>query len=201
MGAEINPGPGDVLIITDMQNGFMPGGSLPVAGGDSIIGPLNSAIDLFAGAGLPVIFTRDWHPAGHCSFRDGGGPWPAHCVQGTDDAAFARGLRMPPGALVISKAVEPDREQYSAWLGRGEDGRTLAENLRALKAARVFIGGVATEYCVYNTVLDILRDGYGVFVLEDGVKPVDVNPGDGGAALKDMEGRGARLAATRQLRG
>jgi nicotinamidase/pyrazinamidase len=201
MGAEIRLGPGDVLIITDMQNGFMPGGSLPVAGGDSIIGPLNAAIDIFAGAGLPVIFTRDWHPPGHCSFRDGGGPWPAHCVEGTDDAAFSPGLRMPPGSLVISKAVEPDREQYSAWLGRDESGRTMAENLRALKAERVFIGGVATEYCVYNTVLDILKDGYCVFVLEDGVKPVEVKPGDGGTALKNMEERGARLIATRQLKG
>lgn len=201
MGPGIKLESSDVLIITDMQNCFMPGGSLPVTEGDSIIGPLNTALELFASAGLPVIFTRDWHPPDHCSFRVRGGPWPVHCVQGTEDAAFSRKLHAPPARpMVISKAVDPNKEQYSAYYGRDEAGRTMAENLRALKAKRIFIGGVATEYCVFNTVLDMLKDGYNVLVFEDGVKPVEVKPGDGAAALENMEKRGARLIRTLQLR-
>ncbi len=200
MVPEIKLQPGDVLIITDMQNCFLPGGSLPVTEGDTIIGPLNSALDAFAAAGLPVIFTRDWHPPDHCSFRVRGGPWPPHCVQGTEDAAFSGTLHMPRQPLVISKAVNPNKEQYSAYYGHDEAGATLADNLRALKPGRVFIGGVATEYCVFKTVLDMLKDGYNVYVFEDGVKPVDVNPGDGQAALENMEKRGAHLIRTIQLR-
>ncbi len=200
MGPEIIIRAGDVLVVTDMQNCFLPGGSLPVREGDSVIGPLNTALDLFAGAGLPVILTRDWHPPDHCSFRLQGGPWPAHCIQGTDDAAFSPGLHAPARPVIISKAVDRDREQYSAYFGHDETGRTMAENLRALKAERVFIGGVATEYCVFNTVLDMLKDGYDVLVLQDGVKPVEVNPGDGQAALDTMEKRGVRLITTLQMR-
>jgi nicotinamidase/pyrazinamidase len=200
MGPQINLQPGDVLIVTDMQNCFLPGGSLPVTEGDSIIGPLNHALDVFAKAGLPVIFTRDWHPPDHCSFRVRGGPWPGHCVQGTEDAAFSRKLHIPAQPVVISKAVDPDKEQYSAYYGRDEAGATMADILRAMKPERIFIGGVATEYCVLNTVLDMLKDGYKVYVFEDGVKPVEVNPGDGQAALEKMDKRGARLIRTPQLR-
>ncbi len=200
MGPQIKLASGDVLIITDMQNCFLPGGSLPVTEGDSIIGPLNAALDIFTGAGLPVIFTRDWHPPNHCSFRVRGGPWPPHCVRGTEDAAFSRKLHIPPQPVVISKAVEPDKEQYSAYFGHDAAGATMADNLRAIKPQRIFIGGVATEYCVFNTVLDMLKDGYNVYVFEDGVKPVEVNSGDGQAALETMEKRGARLIRTVQLR-
>jgi nicotinamidase-related amidase len=199
MAPQIKPEPGDVLIITDMQNCFLPGGSLPVTAGDSIIGPLNTAIDVFAAAGLPVIFTRDWHPPNHCSFRVRGGPWPPHCVQDTEDAAFSRELHITSNPIVISKALDPDKEQYSAYHGRDEAGATMADHLRRLKPQRVFIGGVATEYCVFNTVLDMLKDGYHVSVFQDGVKPVDVNPGDGENALETMEKRGARLIRTGQL--
>lgn len=200
MAPEIKLQSGDVLIITDMQNCFLPGGSLPVTRGDSIIGPLNSALDMFAVCGLPVIFTRDWHPPDHCSFQVKGGPWPVHCVRGTDDAAFSSRIHIPANPSVISKAVDPDKEQYSAYFGHDEAGRTMAENLRSLKTQRIFIGGVATEYCVFNTVVDMLKDGYNVYVLEDGVKPVEVNPGDGQNALDQMERRGARLVTTMQLR-
>ena len=200
MAPQIKLESGDVLIITDMQNCFLPGGSLPVTEGDSIVGPLNTALDVFAQAGLPVIVTRDWHPPDHCSFRVRGGPWPVHCVQETDDAAFSPRLRIPSKPIVISKAVDPDKEQYSAYYGHDDAGATLADNLRALKPKRVFIGGVATEYCVFNTVLDMLKDGYSVYVFEDGVKPVEVKPGDGQAALETMKKRGARLIRTIQLR-
>jgi len=200
MDPQIKLEPGDVLIITDMQNCFLPGGSLPVTLGDSIIGPLNHALDVFAAAGLPVIFTRDWHPPDHCSFRVRGGPWPVHCVRDTEDAAFSPRLNIPSKPIVISKAVDPDKEQYSAYFGHDEAGLTMADNLRALKPSRIFIGGVATEYCVFNTVMDMLKDKYNVYVFEDGVKPVDVNPGDGQAALEKMEKRGARVIMTRQLR-
>lgn len=200
MDPQIKIAVGDVLVVTDMQNCFLPGGSLPVTEGDSVVGPLNIALDAFDRAGLPVIFTRDWHPPNHCSFQSRGGPWPDHCIQGTQDAAFSPRLHIPPKPLVISKAVEADKEQYSAYFGHDENGATMADNLRAMKPKRVFIGGVATEYCVFNTVLDMLKDGYDVYVFVDGVQPVEVKPGDGQAALDTMEKRGARLIRAEQLR-
>lgn len=192
---------GDVLIVTDMQNCFLPGGSLPVESGYSIVDSLNRAMDIFAAAALPVILTRDWHPPDHCSFKSQGGPWPPHCVRETEDAAFSPRLRLPPSYIIISKATDPGREQYSAFFGRDAEGLTMAENLRALKAVRVFIGGVATEYCVFNTVKDMLREGYRVFVFVDGVKSIDVNPGDGERSLRELAAAGTALIGTGDIAG
>ncbi len=108
--AGVTLGPGDGLVVADVQNDFLPGGTLAVTGGDEIIPPLNGYLAAFARAGLPIFATRDWHPPHHCSFRERGGPWPPHCVAGTPGAAFAADLRLPPPTVVISKATEPDRE-------------------------------------------------------------------------------------------
>ncbi len=191
---------GDVLIVTDMQNDFLPGGALAVPQGDSIIGALNNAVDAFVSAGLPVIMTRDWHPPDHCSFKSRGGPWPAHCVRGTAGADFSPLMHKPPDAIIISKAADPNEEQYSAFNGRDAAGRTLGENLRILKAARAFIGGVATEYCVFNTGKDILDKKYKLFVFTDGVKAIDVQQGDGEKALQELEKDGAVLIRTEDIR-
>ena len=187
----MEPGPGDALVIVDVQNDFLPGGALAVPHGDEVVPVLNRWIERFTARGLPVIATRDWHPPDHCSFQARGGPWPPHCVAGTEGAAFAPGLRLPQDTLVISKATEPDREAYS-----GFEGTALAERLRDLGARRLFVGGLATDYCVLSTVRDARREGFEVVLIEDGVRAVDVQPGDGERALEEMRRLGAALVRT-----
>lgn len=176
----------DAMIAVDPQVDFLPGGSLPVPRGDEVVPPLNRWLEAFAAAGLPVFASRDWHPPDHCSFRARGGPWPVHCVAGTAGAAFAPGLRLPPATVVVSKADAPEREDYSVFAATG-----LEELLRARGVRRVFVGGLATEYCVLRTVEDALAKGFEVVLLEDSIRPIEAAPGDGRRALERMRGLGA----------
>jgi nicotinamidase/pyrazinamidase len=190
---------GDALLVVDIQNCFLPGGSLGVAGGDEVVPPMNRAIMTFARKRLPVFISRDWHPANHCSFVAQGGPWPPHCVQNTEGAAFAANLQIPDGAVIISKATDPDVEEYSDMAGRDPEGNTFDEVLRKIGVRRIFIGGLATDYCVLYTVRNALELGYEVYVLIDGIRAVDVNLGDGEKAVKEMEERGAIMITTENL--
>lgn len=178
---------GDALIAVDVQNDFLPGGSLPVPQGDAVVPAIKRYLEAFAERALPVFATRDWHPARHCSFKAQGGIWPPHCVAATRGAEFARGLALPPTAVVISKATTPEADSYSAF-----GGTELAARLRAAGAARLFVGGLATDYCVLNTVRDALAEGFEVLLLADAVRAVDVNTGDGARALDEMRRLGAR---------
>ena len=183
--------PGDALVIVDVQNDFLPGGQLPVPEGDAVIPSLNAWIRVFRTADLPIVATRDWHPADHCSFQARGGPWPPHCVAGTPGAEFAPGLKLPENAIVVSKATTPDRDAYS-----GFEGTDLAERLRELGVKRLFVGGLATDYCVLNTVLDALKEGFETYVITDAIRAVNVNPDDGDKALEQMRNAGARFVTT-----
>lgn len=185
---------GDVLLVTDIQNDFLPGGSLEVAGGDEVVPVLNRYIEEFVARGLPVYATRDWHPERHCSFHAQGGPWPVHCVAGTRGSEFAANLVLPPDTTVISKATAPDREAYSSFEGTNLDSRLRAAGIR-----RIFIGGLTTDYCVLNTVRDARRHGYDVFVLTDAIRAVDVRPGDGQRAEEMMTRLGAHRIALNGL--
>ena len=185
--ARWQPQPGDALLIVDVQNDFLPGGSLAVSQGDAVVPVLNRYIDAFEAKGLPIIATRDWHPRAHCSFGEQGGPWPPHCVAGTHGAAFAAALRLPAVAMVISKATTPDKDAYS-----GFEGTDLDQRLRGIGIRRLFVGGLATDYCVLNTVRDSLRLGYAVCLLSDAIRAVDVQPGDGQRAEADMLELGAQ---------
>ena len=179
-------GDGDALIVVDLQNDFLPGGSLEVSGSREIIDLVNRYIALFDSKGLPVFATRDWHPKGHASFKDQGGPWPEHCVQGEKGARFPIELKLPESGVIISTASELDRDAYS-----GFEGTDLNERLRKEGVGRLFICGLATDYCVFHTVKDARAKGYETFLLEDAVRAVNVQPDDGEKAIKEMTRLGA----------
>ncbi|WP_374690592.1 isochorismatase family protein [Accumulibacter sp.] len=185
---------GDALIVVDLQNDFLPGGSLGVPHGDEVVQVLGECVRRFLARGLPVLATRDWHPVDHCSFRAQGGPWPPHCIAGTAGAEFARDLWLPPAVGVVSKATERDREAYSAFAGTD-----LAQRLRRAGCKRLFVGGLATEYCVLRTVRDAIGEGLAVVVLLDAVRAVNVQEDDGVRALAQMSELGARMAVCEEL--
>ena len=186
--ANIVPGPSDALIVVDVQRDFLPSGALGVPHGDEVVAPLNAAMDAFERAGRPVFASRDWHAPDHCSFKAQGGPWPPHCVANTPGARFAEGLQLPRSAIVVSKAESADADSYSAF-----GGTDLAQQLERKGVRRVFVGGLATDYCVLNTVLDALAAGFEVVVLGDAVRAVEVSPGDGERAIAKMKQAGAHL--------
>lgn len=177
----------DALIVVDVQNDFLPGGALAVPDGDAVVPTLNVYLARFTERGLPVYVTRDWHPRDHCSFRAQGGPWPPHCLADSPGAAFAPGLRLAPGTEVISKATTAARDAYSGFEGTDLDAR-----LHARQVHRLWIGGLATDYCVLNTVRDALRRDYAVLLLRDAIRAVNVQPHDGETAVAEMLRLGAR---------
>ena len=181
-------GRGDALLVVDVQRDFLPGGTFSVPAGDEVIQPINRVVSLFERAGLPIFYSRDWHPPNHVSFKVRGGPWPRHCVASTEGAAFALTLRVPASASIISKATTADRDALSAFLDT-----TLASQLRASGVRRLYVGGLSTDYSVRATVLDAKREGFDVKVMTDAVRAVDVQPGDGQRALQEMQQSGAQL--------
>lgn len=180
----------DGLLITDIQKDFLPGGALPIKGGDEIIPVLNDYIRLFEAAKAHFLASRDWHPRDHISFNTQGGPWPPHCIQETGGAKFSKDLKLPQHTIVISKATDPKRESYSAF-----DGTILANELKRLSVKRLFVGGLATDYCVVNTVLDARQLGFETVLLTDATLGINVNPGDVDDAIKTMIANGAKQAA------
>jgi len=184
----------DALVIVDLQRDFLPGGSLAVSGGDAIIAPINRLIRRFAEEQLPIYATRDWHPRDHCSFREQGGPWPPHCVAGTAGADMPAELVLPESATVVSKATTSQLDAYS-----GFQGTNLAEALRESGSRRLFIAGLATDYCVSATAQDALKEGFEVVILRDAVRAVDQTPGDGERALAALAARGAQIMSSEDV--
>ncbi|HUI23004.1 MAG TPA: nicotinamidase [Nitrososphaerales archaeon] len=182
------------LLVVDVQRDFCPGGALAVKSGDEVIPGLNLVIEAFERRRLPIFFTRDWHPVDHLSFRGRGGIWPPHCVQGTLGAELHPNLRIPATATIISKGTSRDAEVYS-----GFQGTDLEERLRGLGVDEIFLGGLATDYCVRESTLDALKAGFSVTVIEDCIRPVNAKPGDGDRALADMRRAGARSAKSSEV--
>jgi nicotinamidase/pyrazinamidase len=192
----------DALLIVDFQNDFTPGGALPVEHGDEIAQPINTIADRFPF----VVATRDWHPPDHGSFEgvevdpekwhgiDPPGIWPVHCVQGTLGAELYPGLDRSNIDQVVDKAQDPHTQGYSSF-----HGGNLAEVLREHGADHVYVAGLATDYCVKNTVLDAVREGFGVTVVEDAIRGIDVKPGDSERAIEEMRRAGADLVTSSQL--
>ncbi|MEO0239035.1 MAG: bifunctional nicotinamidase/pyrazinamidase [candidate division WOR-3 bacterium] len=176
----------DALIVVDLQNDFCPGGALAVPEGDKIVPVLNAYIERFSNSKSLIVATRDWHPENHISFAEQGGIWPKHCVQNTKGAEFHPDLKLPSDSIIVSKATEPDKEAYS-----GFDGTNLDKLLKGKGVTRLFVGGLATDYCVRATVLDALRLGFCVFLLLDAIKGVNVQPEDSERAIVEMLEKGA----------
>ena len=181
----------DALLIVDMQNDFCPGGALAVAEGHAVVPLLNQYMERASAAGIPIFASRDWHPAQTAHFREFGGQWPPHCVQGTSGAEFHPGLRLPEETVIVSKGMNPVDEGYSLFEGKLEDGRDALTALRELGVTRVHVGGLATDYCVRATTLDALAARFDVFLLEDAIRAVEVQPGDEERAIKEMREAGA----------
>jgi nicotinamidase/pyrazinamidase len=179
------------LLIVDVQNDFCPGGALAVKNGDKVVPRLNKTIAAFTKASLPIFFTRDWHPPNHISFKEQGGIWPPHCVHGTTGADFHPDLFIPRGATIISKGDKPSKEAYSGFQGTDLDSR-----LKKAGVGEIFLGGLATDYCVRESCLDAIRAGFAVNVLRNCVKAVNLKPSDGARVLREMREAGAKLTTS-----
>jgi nicotinamidase/pyrazinamidase len=176
----------EALIIVDFQNDFTPGGALAVSEGDEIADRVN---ELAADPRFELVLaTRDWHPTDHGSFAERGGPWPPHCVQGTEGAELHPALDRSKVDVVLDKGQDPSTEGYSGFEGTG-----LEDLLRERGIDKVTIVGLATDYCVKNTALDALRHGFEVTVEPEGVRGVEVNPGDSERALDEVRQAGATV--------
>jgi nicotinamidase/pyrazinamidase len=183
------------LVVVDVQKDFCPGGALAVSDGDQVVPVLNNYIKIFREAKAPIIFTRDWHPSDHNSFKSQGGTWPPHCIQNTEGAKFHSDLLVPPDGEIVSKADKQD-EAYSFF-----KGTDLAQKLHQRGIRRLLVGGLATDYCVRETVLDGLKHGFEVYHLDDASRGVNVNPGDSERALSEMVDRGAKQIRLNDLTG
>lgn len=186
--------PGDALLVVDLQNDFLPGGALGIAGGDALLPVLRHYCDRFVTRRLPIVFSRDWHPPHHCSFVEQGGPWPVHCIAGTTGSLASEDFPIPQTARIIQKATSPDKDVYSAF-----EDTPLHELLQQHHVDRIFIGGLATDYCVLSTVRDARTLGYEVCLLLDGIAAVNRQPGDGQRAIDEMVRIGAIPIRLEQL--
>jgi nicotinamidase/pyrazinamidase len=192
----------DALLITDFQNDFTPGGALAVVGGDEIAAPINRLTERFGF----VVATRDWHPPDHGSFvgadvdmdrwegTDPPGIWPVHCVAETEGAELHPELDRSRVDVVLDKGQSPHSQGYSSFHGSG-----LADVLRARGVDRLYVTGLTTDYCVKNSVLDALREGFEVVVVEDAIRAVNVKEGDGDRALAEMRHAGAEVATSDEV--
>lgn len=180
--------PTDALLVVDVQKDFCPGGALAVGGGDEVVPVLNHWISIAHQNQAMIVASRDWHPPNHISFRERGGPWPPHCIQRTPGAAFHDGLRLPEQTRIISKGVAPGRDQYSAL-----DETGLVSELRNAGVDRLWVGGLAQDVCVRQTVLDGLEAGFEVTLILSATRPVNASPGDGQRALEEMIQAGANV--------
>jgi nicotinamidase/pyrazinamidase len=187
------------LLIVDVQNDFCRGGALAVPGGDRVVPALNRYTAHAEARGWPIYASRDWHPAVTSHFKAYGGEWPPHCVQETTGANFHPDLRLPASTIVVSKGESAERPGYSAFDGRTVDGGTLAADLAARGIDHLYVGGLATDYCVKHSVLDALRCGLKVTVLDDAIAGVEVHEGDSARALAEMTAAGAQIVAEARL--
>ncbi len=181
------------LVAVDIQRDFCKGGALAVKDGEAVVPVMNQYLEIFQTRRFPIYITRDWHPKGHISFKPRG-PWPPHCVQNTPGADFHPDLNLPAAAEIISKGCEIDHDAYSDF-----DRTDFVLRLRSKGVRKLFIGGLATDYCVGSTVVDGLYYGLQVFFLADASRGVNVKPEDSKHAIEEMEKYGAQSITFRNL--
>ena len=181
----------DALLIVDVQQDFCAGGKLAVPDGDAVVPVLNHWIAAACKEHAWIVATRDWHPANHVSFQDQGGPWPSHCVQGTQGAEFHPDLRLPADVRIVDKASEADRDCFSA-LADSEPG-SLTRELVDRGVRRLWVGGLALDYCVQAAVRDALRHGFEVHLIVSATRAV--NPLVTRQLLAQLQAAGANLEA------
>ncbi len=187
---------GPALVIVDVQNDFCPGGSLAVKDGDRVVPVANRLAARAAALGLPIYASRDWHPEGSRHFKEGGGPWPRHCVAGTDGARLHPDLALPSATMIVTKGTGLDDDGYSVFEGSVPGRRGFADDLATRGVDHLIICGLTTDYCVRATTLDARARGLGVTVVEDGVAAVNLVEGAGDRALDEMRAAGASVAAS-----
>jgi nicotinamidase/pyrazinamidase len=184
---------GDALLVVDVQNDFCPGGALPIPDGDRVVPVINDWLAAAEQAGIPVYASRDWHPRGHPSFVSEGGEWPVHCLQDSRGAAFHPDLRLPPGAVVVTKGTRFDQDQYSTF-----DQTGLHERMKKDGVRRIWAAGLAQDVCVCASVLDARELGYEVALIPEGSLPVTR---DGGSdAVRRMREAGVQLEMEKSIR-
>lgn len=177
------------LLIVDVQNDFCPGGALPVPEGDKVVPVLNRYIEIFLKKNLPIFASRDWHPEKTKHFEEFGGIWPRHCIQGTRGAEFHPELNLPRQTIVISKGMDPNKDSYSVFDGFDSKGKEFKDILYFLGVVELYVGGLATDYCVKESTLDALRNGFKVKILIDAVR--GVNRDSSHKAVEEMVKEGA----------
>jgi nicotinamidase/pyrazinamidase len=179
------------LLVVDVQYDFCTGGALAVRDSDHVVAAMRRYVASAVDHDVPVYASRDWHPAVTSHFAKYGGTWPVHCVQHTHGADFHADLHLSDAAIVVTKGTDADRPGYSAFDGRTPDGRSLIDDLRSRGVSRLYVGGLATDYCVRQSALDALDAGLEVTLLGDAIAGVDLNPGDAARALTELGAKGA----------
>ena len=184
------------LLVVDVQNDFCTGGTLAVHGSERVVEALNRHLASAVAHDVPVYASRDWHPPTTTHFVAYGGTWPVHCVQQTRGADFHPDLHLPGDTIIVTKGTNPERPGYSAFEGETATGQPLVEDLRARGISHLYVGGLATDYCVRQSVLDAIANGFEVTVLGDAIAAVNVAPGDDARSLEEMTARGAAVVAS-----
>lgn len=187
------------LLVVDVQNDFCPGGALGVPEGDKIVPRINRYIRIFYKRKLPIFLTRDWHPIKTRHFRDFGGIWPVHCIQNTRGALFHPKLKFPKEAILLYKGMDPEKDSYSAFQSEDKFGMGFPNLLKINGVKEIYISGLATDYCVKFTTYDAIRQGFGVKILMDAIKGVNLKPQDSENAIKEMVKKGAKKITLKDI--
>lgn len=187
------------LVVVDVQNDFTPGGALAVPEGDQVVPLLNQYLERFRAAGLPTFASRDWHPTVTTHFKAYGGLWPPHCIQGTKGAEFHPDLKLPDGTTIVSKGMDPQKDSYSVFDAFEPDGTPFVEGLKRRGIDRLYVGGLATDYCVKWTALEASKQGFAVTLLVDASLGVNLQPHDSERAIAEMVRQGATLLTLERL--
>ncbi len=190
----------EALLIVDVQNDFCPGGALVVPEGDKVIPVLNQYIQYFHDGKKPIFASRDWHPLKTTHFKEYGGLWPVHCVQNTSGAQFYPDLKLPPETIILSKGMDPKKDSYSAFQGMDQNGRIFLDILKKEEIKILYVGGLATDYCVKSSVLDARKFGFDVYFLMDAIRAVNLNPKDSEKAIEAMISAGAKQMTVKNIK-